>query len=138
MGWYAVKINYSNLDHLKYIVLMKISRWRDVVVSLIDFNGMSTRLELFYTERLGNCVHGTFMFSFFVLLFLGSVCAVIWYQVFLSNTNNFQSHLESSIPIWYEQFLTGLFNTSRILTGTTNLGQSGSGSSGNEGELHTP
>ena len=31
----------------------------------IDFNDLSTRLELFYAEWLGNRVHNTFIFTFF-------------------------------------------------------------------------
>ena len=36
---------------------------------MIDFNGKSTRIELFYTDRLGNHLHCIFIFTFFVLLF---------------------------------------------------------------------
>ena len=48
---------------------------------------------------------------------------VIWYQVFLSNTNN----LQTSIWPQYE-----------YLTGTTTPGQNGPGSNDNEGVPHTP
>ena len=34
---------------------------------LIDFNGMSTRLGLFYTKMLRNCVHCTVIFTFWGL-----------------------------------------------------------------------
>ena len=52
---------------------------------LIDFNGMSARLGLFYAERLENCFHCTFIFTF-LCSFL-KVCShrVTWYQVFQSN-----------------------------------------------------
>ena len=36
---------------------------------LIDFNDISTCLVLFYAWRLGNCIHCTFISTFFVLLF---------------------------------------------------------------------
>ena len=48
---------------------------------LIDFNGISTCLKLFYAKRFGNCVHYTFRFTIFALLFL-------WHMV-LSYKNNF-------------------------------------------------
>ena len=52
---------------------------------LFDFNGMSTRIELFYAERLRIRVHRTFIFTFFVELFPKNSLST-----FLSNTNNFQ------------------------------------------------
>ena len=44
-----------------------------------DFNGMSTRLGLFSTWRLGNCLHRTFIFLciYFLKDFLHTI---IWYQ----------------------------------------------------------
>ena len=29
--------------------------------SVVDFNGMSTRISLLYTKKFGNCVHYTFI-----------------------------------------------------------------------------
>ena len=36
---------------------------------LIDFNSMTTHQRVFYTSRLGDCVHCTFTFTFSVQLF---------------------------------------------------------------------
>ena len=33
---------------------------------LLDINAMSTLLVLFYAQRLGNCTHCTFLFTYFV------------------------------------------------------------------------
>ena len=33
---------------------------------LLDFNGMSTCLQLFYAQKLGNCVHCMYIFTFFM------------------------------------------------------------------------
>ena len=38
------------------------------LIDMVDFNGMSTRMELFYTKRLGNYEHCTFIFIFFCAL----------------------------------------------------------------------
>ena len=49
------------------------------------FSDMSTRLGLYYAEKLGNCIHCMFIFRFFVKLFLKSLLyRFIWHQVFLS------------------------------------------------------
>ena len=52
---------------------------------MIDFNGMSNRLGLFYALRLGNHVHCTFMFTFFVVIsfkfFGGDVGCTQSYQI---------------------------------------------------------
>ena len=40
---------------------MRADIWKD---GLIDFNGMSTRLGLFYAQKIGNRVHCTFMLTF--------------------------------------------------------------------------
>ena len=42
---------------------------------LIDFNSTSTCLVLFYTWRLGNCIHCTFIFMFSLLF--KSLCIII-------------------------------------------------------------
>ena len=72
------------------------------------FNGMSTRSGLVYAEKLGNCVHFTFIPTFlcncFVMIFLNTV---------QSNTNNFWTDLSTTIP-----------------------SQSGPGSNGNEGVIY--
>ena len=43
---------------------------------LVDFNGISILLGLFYTQKIGRYIHCTFMFTFFV-------------DLFLKNTNDF-------------------------------------------------
>ena len=59
-------------------------------LNMIDFNGLSTHLVLFYAKGLGNLVKCTFIFRFTEssLTFLPNV---IWYQVFRSNIYNFHS-----------------------------------------------
>ena len=42
---------------------------------MINFNGMLFRLGLFYAEKLGNCIHCTFIFTLFMPLFLKMFCA---------------------------------------------------------------
>ena len=60
----------------------------------IDFNGMSTHLELFYVKRLRYCVHFTCIFTFLRGRFLKDYLPmVIWCQVFLSATDNFHIYL---------------------------------------------
>ena len=56
---------------------------------LIDFNGISNCLRLFYASRLENGVYCRFLFLFLCTCFL-RVCFLhtTIYQVFLSNTNN--------------------------------------------------
>ena len=53
------------------------SFWNEIDL-LIDFNDMSTCLGLFYAEKLENCVHCTFIITFFVQLFLKRFC--FWYS----------------------------------------------------------
>ena len=53
-----------------------------------DFNGISTRLGLFYAKRLRNLVDYTFIFKFFVLSFLKSFSKQLYYQLFISNANS--------------------------------------------------
>ena len=62
---------------------------------LIDFNDMSNCLVLFHTQRLGNCIHYTYIFQFFVQLILirfvcVCVCVCVRAHMTLSNKNNFQ------------------------------------------------
>ena len=77
---------------------------------LNDFNDMSNRLELFYAERLGKCIHCTLTRPFF--------CTQL-HDIFLSNTNN---------------LLTSIWFINVILKGTIIAGL---WSNGNEGVLHT-
>ena len=79
---------------------------------LIDFNGMSNRFGLFYGKMSWNHFYCTFILIYFVSYFLRVfVCfccflfffflhAVIWYQVFLPNTNNFHTF------VWLQVFLS--------------------------------
>ena len=56
---------------------------------IINFNGMSTCPGLFYAQKLENRIHYTFIFTLFVWLFLKRFLhTIIWFKVFLSNTNN--------------------------------------------------
>ena len=57
----------------------------------IDFIGTSTVLGLFYAWRLGNCIHYTFISTFFVLLFLKMYLLTVIYQVFVPHTTIAQS-----------------------------------------------
>ena len=52
----------------------------------INVNGMSTRLELFYAKRLGNCVHCTFIFTVWYSFFLRGF---FFLYIVLSNTKDF-------------------------------------------------
>ena len=86
---------------------------------LINLNGMSTCLELFYALTLGNCIHCTFIFTFFELLFLKS----------------FFAHG----PIEYELFLNrSIWLIDGNQKGTTTSDQSGPEGNGNEVVLNTP
>ena len=78
------------IDILKWKVRNLITTW--LIDRLNDFDGMSTREALFQTKRF--IVH--LYFYFFYGCFSHTV---IWYQVFLSNTNNLQ------IVIWFHVFL---------------------------------
>ena len=57
---------------------------------MIAFNGMSTRLDLIYPERLRNRVHYTFLFTFSVLLVLEGHFIL---QMVHKTKNNFQTDL---------------------------------------------
>ena len=79
-----------------------------------DFNGMSTRLGLFYAETLGNHIH----------IYIS--CAVVSKGVFCfhtvpSNMNNFK-----------KIYLINRWNPNS----TNTVGQGGSGSNDNKGVLH--
>ena len=106
--WYQVwivnkMIGFTFLDHLFnrklfllfFFFLTGLLWW-------IDFIDMSTHLVSFYGLKLGNHMHGAFIFTFFILFKRGFfVCfvfvwrgwghMVIWYQVFIFHTNNFHS-----------------------------------------------
>ena len=55
---------------------------------LICFNGVSTRLGLFYTLKLGNRIYCIFIVTFFCVVVSWEFFLTVTYQVFLSNTNN--------------------------------------------------
>ena len=57
----------------------------DIVDWLIVFNGISTRLRLFYTEMLGIIVPWKALFTFWVIIYLRVIGI---YKVFRSNLNN--------------------------------------------------
>ena len=91
---------------------------------LIDwFDGMSTHQGIFNTWRLGNSVYCTFIFTFLEQFvkrcFFLLVHTVMWYEIFLSYTNNLQT------------------SVSRI-DGTTTPVQSGPGGNVYARLLHTP
>ena len=65
---------------------------------------MTTPQWLFYAWRLGNCVYCTFIFTFFSVVPEGFLQTVIWYQVFLSNTNNLHT------VVWFQVFLSNTNN----------------------------
>ena len=54
---------------------------------VIDFNGMSTRLGLFYAKKFGNRVHCTLVFAFLCGCFFSSFVLFYFHTVQL-NTNN--------------------------------------------------
>ena len=57
---------------------------------MFDFNSMSTHLELFYFKRLKNCIHCTFISTFF--------CVVVLEFFFLAHDLiEYKSCLNSSI-----------------------------------------
>ena len=89
-------------------------------IEWFDFNGMSTHLWLFYALRLRNRVYCKFMLTFLCSCFLRAFYhTVIWYEVFLSNTNNLNR------VIWYQVILFNKKNAyscivSNILRNTNN------------------
>ena len=72
--------------------------------SIVDFNGMSIGLGLFYTDRLKNCVHCKFNLLCNCLFSWGFFHTPIWYQVFLSSTNNLYTVL------WFQVSLSNTNN----------------------------
>ena len=92
----------------------------------VDFNGMSTRLGLFYVS-FGNNVHFKIMSIFFCWYFLrasvlvilfqvflsntNNLHTVVWFYVFLSNINNLHSYMVSGIPIWYFFYMVSSNNS---------------------------
>ena len=60
---------------------------------LIDLNGMSTYIALFYAYRFGNRVHCMLIFNFLCSSFISGVYFI---YTALSNTNNFQRDLFGS------------------------------------------
>ena len=48
---------------------------------MVDFNGMTITLGLFYAKRLGNRVHCMFIFTFFVHLFLSGFVFAHGYMI---------------------------------------------------------
>ena len=83
-----------------------------------DLNGISICLGLFHAYKFWNCVYWAFIFAF--------LCSFLefffLYQVFLSNTNYFWTHLFSL--------------SMEPLLGATSSGKSGTGSNGNKWVLH--
>ena len=80
---------------------------------MIDFNGMSTSLELFYVKRLGNCVHCTFIFAFFVELFLKSFytqsCEIKCFnliQILCTRLYDFKRSYLLQIIIWFQVIIS--------------------------------
>ena len=66
-------------------------------IRLIVFNGMLIRLGLFYTIRLGNCIHSTFIFTSFVYFFKSFFCAQLYHlkhsyliQIICTQLRNFK------------------------------------------------
>ena len=54
-------LNKSFLNNFLTVIKKKL-----LCAYLVDFNGISTHLGLFYSLKLGNCVHCTFIFTFFL------------------------------------------------------------------------
>ena len=96
--------------HGKQISNVSLFRYVSAVDWLVDFNGMSTHVGVFHAERLGNCIHSMSIFIFFVQLFLKRFWyTAIWYQVFLSNTNNLHT------IIWFQVFSSNTDNLYSVL-----------------------
>ena len=87
---------------------------------MIDFNGISTLLGLFYSSRLENHIHCMFIFTFFMQLFLKSFFFAL-------------GHIGNK---WFIN--KSIWPIDGTLTGTTTPGQSGTGSNGNKRVLHSP
>ena len=96
----------QNMNKQKNIVCKE--SLRDWLDWLTDFRSISTCTGLFHVWWWGKCVYITFIFIFFVLLFLKRVFFFlhtgILYQVFISNTNNLHT------DIWFQVFLSNTYN----------------------------
>ena len=57
----STKTSWNNENTFLENVKSYVESWK-----LIDFNGMTTHLELFYVERLRNCLHCTLIIPFLV------------------------------------------------------------------------
>ena len=107
---FIYQINYKNLT----FTFSKID-------GLINFNDMSTHLGLFYACQFSNCVSYTFIFIFLQFFLKRFLHTVIWYQVYISNTNDLHSN------IWYQVFLSNTNNLHIVIwyqvlrSKTTNL-----------------
>ena len=86
---------------------------------MIDFNGISIHLELFYAKKLGNCIHCTILFTFFMWILKFFLCTV-----FLPDTN--YVHIDLFDPQIWLGLVLPLW------------GQSESESNSNERVLHSP
>ena len=90
-----------------YLNIRQTNNW------VIRFNGTSSRLGLPYTVRQGITFIVHAYLHFFVKLlfkrFFFFWHTVLWYQVFLSNTNNLPT------VIWYQVFLLNTNNLHTIL-----------------------
>ena len=64
----------------------------------LNFKGMTTCVRLFYTKRLRNTVHSTFIFSMLS-------CLLIFLHKTRSNTNNFQTDLFAPLMRLYQVLL---------------------------------
>ena len=80
---------------------------------MLAFNGISTSLGLFYVQISRHRVHCIFIFTFLCSCFLdlffvfwgvGGGCTIIWYQVFLSNTDNLNT------VVWFPEILSASDN----------------------------
>ena len=83
------------VQYATYIFVFKLI---SSIIRLVDwfiyFNFKSTYLGLFYAERLGNCAHCTFIFTFFVQIFPKRfIYLVIYLHTILLNMNNFLTDL---------------------------------------------
>ena len=80
---------------------------------------MSTHMGLFYAKMLRNCIHFVHIYIF--------LCCCLSREFFGTST------------ILHKMIFKQIYLTiDRTLTGTNTQGQSGLGSNGNEGILHTP
>ena len=83
---------------------MTLCIWIYSSIWLINFNGMSTCLVLFYSKRIGKLFIVHLYLHFLCSCFLRVLNTVIWNQVFLSNTNNLYT------VVWFQVFLSNTHN----------------------------